>query len=365
MLAIVEEEGASRVSYALKLLQSEGALTIASTGKDAATGKLVTQEYRVEGPVAIFLTTTALEIEEELLNRCLVLTVDEDREQTRAIHRAQRERQTLEGLLRRQERDDIVRLHQNAQRLLRPLPVVNPRTNELTFPDSLTRTRRDHMKYLTLIRTGALLHQHQRPVKTVTPNGKTIEYIEATDEDLALANRLVKEVLGRSLDELQPQTRRLLLLIDGEVTRACERLKTMRSDFRFSRRDVRAWCLWGDTVLKKHLGRLEDMEYLLAHRGGRGQSFVYELVFTQSADTSKPHFPGLIDPDEKAVYDGKKSPLGEEKSRPGRPHIAGVSRGSRGAPEPIKTVLTNGFHSTPAENDRYRGGGLIDGAGAS
>ena len=360
VLAIVEEEGASRAAYALKLLQSEGALSIASTGKDAATGKLVTQEYRVEGPVAIFLTTTALEIDEELLNRCLVLTVDEDREQTRAIHRAQRERQTLEGLLRRQERDDIVRLHQNAQRLLRPLPVVNPRANELTFPDSLTRTRRDHMKYLTLIRTSALLHQHQRQVKTVTANGRTIEYIEATDDDLALANRLVKEVLGRSLDELQPQTRRLLLLIEGEVTRACERLKMMRSDFRFSRRDVRAWCLWGDTVLKKHLGRLEDMEYLLAHRGGRGQSFVYELVFTQGADPSKPQFPSLIE-----AYDGKKSPLEEEKSRPGRPHVAGVARGGRGAPEPIKTGLTNGFHSIHAESTDTAAAGLSDGAGPS
>ena len=49
ILAIVEEEGAERASYALKLLQSEGELTIASTGKDPATGQLVTQEYRVEG----------------------------------------------------------------------------------------------------------------------------------------------------------------------------------------------------------------------------------------------------------------------------------------------------------------------------
>jgi len=50
--AIVEEEGAERASYALKLLQSEGELTIASTGKDPVTGRLVTQEYRVEGPVS-------------------------------------------------------------------------------------------------------------------------------------------------------------------------------------------------------------------------------------------------------------------------------------------------------------------------
>ncbi len=166
VLAIVEEEGASRAAYALKLLQSEGALTIASTGKDPATGRLVTHQYRVEGPVMIFLTTTAIDLDEELLNRCLVLTVNEDREQTQAIHRLQREAQTLEGLLARQERDEILKLHRNAQRLLKPLFVVNPYARELTFPDSLTRTRRDHTKYLTLIRSIALLHQHQRPVKT-------------------------------------------------------------------------------------------------------------------------------------------------------------------------------------------------------
>ena len=99
ILAIVEEEGAHRASYALKLLQSEGELTIASTGKDPQTGNLVTQEYHVEGPVMMMLTTTAIEIDEELLNRCLVLSVDESREQTEAIHRLQRERRTLAGLL--------------------------------------------------------------------------------------------------------------------------------------------------------------------------------------------------------------------------------------------------------------------------
>ena len=69
-------------AYALKLLQSEGELTIASTSKDPQTGHLVTQTYRVEGPVMIFLTTTAIEMDEELLNRCLVLAVDESRDQT-------------------------------------------------------------------------------------------------------------------------------------------------------------------------------------------------------------------------------------------------------------------------------------------
>jgi len=184
VLAITEEEGASRAAYALKLLQSEGALTIASTGKDPATGRLVTHQYRVEGPVMILLTTTAIDLDEELLNRCLVLTVNEDREQTQAIHQLQREAHTLEGLLSQQERDEILKVHQNAQRLLKPLSIVNPFARKLTFPDSLTRTRRDHIKYLTLIDSIALLHQYQRPVKTGTRNGRNVSYIEVAKDDI-------------------------------------------------------------------------------------------------------------------------------------------------------------------------------------
>jgi DNA primase catalytic core len=327
VLAIVEEEGAHSASYALKLLQSEGVLTIASTGKDPATGRLLTHQYRVEGPVMIFLTTTAIHLDEELLNRCLVLSVNEEREQTQAIHRVQREAQTLEGLLKRRDRDAILAVHRNAQRLLKPVFVANPYARELTFQDSQTRTRRDHMKYLTLIRTIALLHQHQRPSKMIEHRGRAVEYIEVTLADIATANKLAHEVLGRSLDELPPQTRRLLLAVDEMVTAECQRQKMERMDYRFSRRDVRAYTGWGDTQLKVHLHRLEEMEYLLIHRGGRGQSMVYELMFARPSDGGRPVLGGLIDMDvlSKHRYDEKKSGAAGQSSGPSRPQVGGVS----------------------------------------
>lgn len=295
VLAIAEEEGAQRAAYALKLLQSEGKLTIASTGKDPNSGRLITHQYRVEGPVMIFLTTTAIDLDEELMNRCMVLTVNEDRDQTKAIHDKQREAQTLEGLLRRQERLEILQLHRNAQRLLKPLLVVNPYAPELTFPASVTRTRRDHMKYLSLIRAVALLHQYQRQVKTVTHHGKAVQYIEATWNDIEIATKLAREILGRSLDELQPQTRNLLLLLDDMVSRACDEQKIERSEYRFSRRDVREFTKWSDSQLKRHLHRLVELEYLIVHHGGRGQSMVYELFFQSQGADRQPFLPGLID----------------------------------------------------------------------
>ena len=295
VLAIVEEEGASRASYALKLLQSEGELTIASTGKNPSTGRLETHEYRVEGPAQLFLTTTAVELDEELLNRCLVLTVDEDRPQTQAIHRLQREKQTLEGLVAKRQRAALLSLHQNAQRLLRPLLVANPFAHSLTFLDDRTRTRRDFPKYLTLIQTLALLHQHQRPVKTVQHGNQVLEYVEATLEDVAVANRLAHQVLGRSLDELAPQARRLLNTVYARVDEACAAQKLHRTEFRFSRKEVRAWTGWSDFQVRMHLTKLVSLEYLLAHRGQRGQTFVYECLYDGQGKDGAAFLMGLVD----------------------------------------------------------------------
>ncbi len=345
VLAISEEAGAQRASYPLKLLQSEGEVSIASTGKDAVSGKHVTHTYRVKGPVMLFLTTTAVTIDEELLNRCIVLTVDEDREQTRAIHRVQREAQTLEGLLRKRKRDAVVKLHRNAQRLLRPLDVVNEHAVELSFPDAMTRTRRDHTKYLSLIRAIALLHQHQRTVKTaVDEEGKPFEYIEAMAKDVELAKQLIHEVLGHSLDDMHVQTRKLLLLVDQMVTAACAREKIERTEYRFSRRDVRAFTRWSDSQLKTHMSRLQDMEYLIVHRGGRGQSFVYELFFEATEDTARPTLSGL-----EHGYDAKKS--GREGNRSGGSlaPVREVSGGSLGEESLVSMRVPAPFYADALE----------------
>jgi len=341
VLAIAEEEGAHRASYALKLLQSEGELTIASTSKDPTTGKLVTEEYHVEGPVMIALTTTAAEIDEELLNRCLVLTIDEGRQQTAAIHAAQRERRTLAGLAARAEREQLLKLHQDAQRLLEPLAIVNPYAHRLTFLDDRTRTRRDHEKYLTLIDAITLLHQHQRQVKTLRRGDRELRYVEVTLADIALANQLAHEVLGRTLDELPPQTRKLLGLVVAMVQEQCAAQQIHRVKYRFSRRTVREYTRWGDTQLKIHLGRLTELEYLLVHRGGRGQSFEYELLFDSPADGSAahdmsksgaPHVSGLLDVEAlRHEYDAERSALEGERSGPGREAVGPQSVGGRSA----------------------------------
>jgi hypothetical protein len=173
------------------------------------------------------------------------------------------------------------------------------------------------VKYLTLIRAIALLHQYQRPVRTVEHRGETVPYIEVTLDDIAVANRLAHQVLGRSLDELPPQTRRLLLALDRMVTEGCEAQEVRRKDFRFSRRAVREATGWSHTQVRIHLERLVELEYVLVHRGGRGQSFEYELLYDGQGQDGASFLAGLIDAEalKKEPYDG---------------HLAGGWRGQNG-----------------------------------
>ena len=74
-----------------------------------------------------------------------------------------------------------------------------------------------------------LLHQYQRPIRTATCSDETIQYIEVTPQDIAVANGLAAEVLGRTLDELSPQARRLLILLHNMVSQKCRELAIDRS----------------------------------------------------------------------------------------------------------------------------------------
>lgn len=340
ILAIAEEEGAERATYALKLLQSEGELTIASTGKDATTGRMQTEEYHVAGPAMIFFTTTNIEIDEELQNRCLTLTVDESREQTRRIHQLQREARTLEGFEKKRRRAAVRRAHKNAQRLLRPLEVINPFATRLTFPDENTRLRRDQEKYLTLIDTIAFLHQYQRPVKERA--GKP--YVEVTLTDIETANRIAGECFGRTLDEMPPQTRRFLDLLWKHIEETSKTKKLDPDQVRFSQRDAREVTGWSHFQVKKHMARLVELEYALVHGGGRGQLWKYELVYKGEGRHGGSFVMGLIDPDN-LQDDGNREHQNGEWSPPGSPSVAPESPGGstpENAPEPLKTKALNG-----------------------
>jgi hypothetical protein len=279
VLAIAEEEGARRASYALKLLQSDGKLSMAATGKDPESGKLVTHDYTVEGPVMLFMTTTAIDLDPELVNRCLVLTVDESPEQTAAIHAAQLAGRTVAGLTARDTRAGIRRLHQHAQSLLKSYPVVLPDGCRFRFAAGSSRLRRDHQKFLNLISAVTLLYQFQRTPKTITTaGGQVVTYLEATAADLALAGEIAAAVLPRTLDDLPPQTRRLWDLLRRWVADEAARTSVDPSRITLNRRQIQGLSGWSYKQVRTHVDRLADHEYLLATGGGHGQIVGYRVV---------------------------------------------------------------------------------------
>ena len=201
--------------YSIRTIQSSKKITIAYTGKDPVTGKMQTEENTVEGPLMVFITTTQAEIDGETASRFMFISIDESREMTEKILARQTKVPNAYRLPGQAQGTDIIRKHQNANRLLQPLKVVNPYAELLTFTSKSLRARRDNTKYLNLIQAIAYLFQYQRKKHRVDYGGKTVEYINVTLADIDHANRLAAEVLGRSLDELSPPSRKLLTLDPG------------------------------------------------------------------------------------------------------------------------------------------------------
>jgi hypothetical protein len=110
------------------------------------------------------------------------------------------------------------------------------------------------------------------------------------------------------------------------VEEQCAAQQIRRAQHRFSRRAVREYTRWGDTQLKIHLARLTELEYLLVHRGGRGQSFEYELLFDGETNADAPHASGLIDIGTLTRdYDAERSGGCAPQSGSGRPSVGTLS----------------------------------------
>ena len=295
ILGIEELDGMNGAIYSIRSIQSSKKITIAYTGKDPVTGELKTAENSVEGPLMVFITTTAVEIDGETASRFVFISIDESAEMTAKILAKQRQRHTMEGMLNKLKSDAVVKKHRNANRLLKPIKVVNPYAELLTFTSKSLRARRDHTKYLNLILAVAYLFQYQRKLHSVEYAGQTIEYIKVTLADIEQANTIANDVLGRSLDELPPPSRELLKLIRKMVCDACKAKKIKPQHYQFTRRDIRNFCGWSDFQVKTHIRQLEDLEYIYPIMGKKGKEYVYELLAANEIIDDKPFLIGLID----------------------------------------------------------------------
>jgi len=252
-LVIIEERhGSVEADYSIRVLQSRKKLIAAAPVKDPQTGNMKTKVFSVEARAAFIEATTASAVNHENATRCFELQMDESQAQTRRIHERQRRMRTEAGLRLRQEAEAVVRRHWNAQRLLEPLPVVIPFADELSFPTSWMRTRRDHARFLNLIEVSAFLHQYQRERREGA--------IVATVDDYAAAYALAGEVLAETLTDVKKPLRGAY----GRIRELCE-----GNGESVSRREIREALALPDTTVRHWLAELVELEYLELE-GGRG-----------------------------------------------------------------------------------------------
>ena len=292
VLALEEGDGVTEADYAIRNLISAGELVIEATIKDLQTGRLTTMANRVEGPTSVFVTTTNPDTNAETKSRVFVISVDESREQTRSILEFQRRRQTLAGLAAETELDPIFRRQHAFQRLLKPLAVVNPYSDQLTFGDDRLQGRRDQPKYLNLVAAVAFLRQMQKTVKRFGAQGAVVEYVEVEREDLALANELADQILGHSLDELSRPGYDLLLLL--------EKMSGEKKNL-FTRREIREYTGWSHARVHRYLVELLEFEYIVAESARNGELHRYRLLYDGKGKDGRRFLLGL-----KAVTDLKE-----------------------------------------------------------
>ena len=309
VLALEEGDGVEEAMYALRNLISAGELMSESTIKDPATGRLTTMENRVEGPTAVFLTTTKPDSDPETKSRFFITSVDESRAQTQAILISQRRRQTLAGLTDKLAVEPVLRKHRNFQRLLQPLPVVNRYADQLSYADDRLQGRRDQPKYLNLINAVALLRQMQKQARPVR-NGEagTVAYIEVDKEDIRLANELATEILGHSLDELsRPATDLLQLLVKMQTKPAKDTAKEKKPSRpptmdeaqwvqtapAFTRRQIREFTGWGNARVHRYLQELIELEFVLMEHGRNGVLHRYRLAYDGQGENGGKFLLGL------------------------------------------------------------------------
>jgi hypothetical protein len=263
-LVIVEERyGSIEADYSIRVLQSRKKLIAAAPVKDPQTGNMRTKVFTVEARAAFIEATTASSVNHENATRCFELQMDESEEQTRRIHGRQRLLRTGRGLQMKQQADAIMRRHWNAQRLLEPLPVIIPFADQLSFPSSWMRTRRDHARFLNLIEVSAFLHQHQRERSR---EGAIVASVADYEAAYALAGEVLKETLT---DVKRP------------LREAYERIQGLAREGSVTRREIREALGVPDSTVRRWLSELVELEYLVASeagKGGAGKMTRYQLV---------------------------------------------------------------------------------------
>ncbi len=265
LILIEDMDGAETVMYALRELISKKHIIKMVPLKDTK-GVTRTITFKVKGPVTVAGCTTQERVYEDNANRSFLIYIDESKAQDENIMHYQRKKSA--GTVNSEEERNIKALLQNTQRLLQPVQIRNPYAEQLQIPTEVFKPRRTNAHYLQFIEAVTFYHQYQREKHTDKATGET--YINTTLEDIAEANKLMKEILLRKADELS-----------GAARNYFEQLKELlqqQKQSTFTNKDIRKILRLPGTTVRRYHNELLQNGYIKLQESKKKKGYLFEIV---------------------------------------------------------------------------------------
>ncbi len=282
LILIEDLEGAMNVLFPLRELQSKKRISKTVTFKDTR-GITKTITLTVEGPVSVAGCTTRERIYEDNANRSFLIYLNESLEQDKKIMEYQRA--ISAGKINIDEQNNIRKLLKNTQRILQNIKIVNPYAPQLELPKEVFKPRRTNKHYIDFIEAVTFYHQHQREQQAGETTGEI--YIETTIEDIAEANKLMKEILLRKSDELSGACRNYFeqlkqYIIENEQSTFTNRL--MGQAFRISH-----------STIKRYHFELNNAGLIKINQDKKTKTYWYEVTSTEEYEALKKRISNVLD----------------------------------------------------------------------
>jgi len=265
-LVLIEDlDGAEQSLFPIRELQSKRKI-IRTVPIKNSKGETKSVQLIVEGPVSVAGCTTKESIYEDNANRSFLIYVDESKSQDEKVMEYQRKLSA--GKIDTAEQQKIIAAFQNMQRVLQPVQIRNPFAEFLKIPDEVFKPRRTNAHYLAFVELITFYHQFQRERKHDKETGE--EFIETTREDIAEANKLMKEILLRKSDQLT-----------GACRSYFEKLKAwLQGEKRttFSNREARETLRINASSQKRYMLELMANYHIRITNGKKARGYEYEIV---------------------------------------------------------------------------------------
>lgn len=309
-LVLIEDlDGAEQALFPIRELQSKKKIIRTVPFKNTK-GETKSIQLVVEGPVTIAGCTTKESIYEDNANRSFLIYIDERKEQDEKVMAYQRKLSA--GKIDIAEQYKLIKQFQNMQRTLQPVQIRNSFAESLKIPEEVFKPRRTNAHYLAFVELITFYHQYQREKQHDPETGE--EYIETSLEDIAEANKLMKEILLRKSDELNGATRSYL-----------EKLKEYlqaNKQTDYTNREIRQYLRIKGTTLRRYHNELLSSGMLRIKQGKKNTGYSYEVVCYEEYAKLHERINGMLDEILNRLQAGEPSVSHSKNGSPKRKQVS-------------------------------------------